>query len=180
MTEKQIGILNSALELFADQGINSTSTSQIAKKAKVSEGLIFRHFCNKEGLVRAVVNNAFDRISPYAQKIEEINDPKKRLEALIDMPKKLLGDEPTYWKLQMSIKFQQNVSELMAQCEANSPPIYEMAVSAFKSLDYDKPELEAQLFHMALEGVIFKLVYQNQIEEVDQFIIFLKSKYNLS
>ena len=41
MTDKKEKILNAALELFANDGYNVTSTSKIAKTAGVSEGLIF-------------------------------------------------------------------------------------------------------------------------------------------
>lgn len=179
MTEKKIGIINSALELFADQGIKSTTTNQIAKKAMVSEGLIFRHFQNKQGLVKSVVQSAFERIEPYAQQIEEIDDPKKLLAALVDLPAKLLGDEPTYWKLQMSVKFQHNIQDLMDLCEVNSPPLYEKAIEAFQKLNYDDPENEALLFHMALEGIIFQLVYKPTGCDIDKFADFLKTKYQL-
>ena len=54
MTSKKENILNAALELFALEGYYATSTSAIAKKAGVSEGLIFRHFKNKEGLLEAI------------------------------------------------------------------------------------------------------------------------------
>ena len=48
MTDKQEKILQAALELFAKEGFKGTSTNKIAKKAGVSEGLIFRHFENKD------------------------------------------------------------------------------------------------------------------------------------
>ena len=47
MTEKKKKIIGAALEMFSDNGYKGTATNQIAKKAKVSEGLIFRHFKNK-------------------------------------------------------------------------------------------------------------------------------------
>ena len=46
MTDKKENILKSALELFANEGVNATSTNRIAIKANVSEGLIFKHFKN--------------------------------------------------------------------------------------------------------------------------------------
>ena len=49
MTEKQEKIVQSALQLFAQEGYHATSTSKVAKHAGVSEGLIFRHFRNKDG-----------------------------------------------------------------------------------------------------------------------------------
>ena len=56
MTEKKEKILQAALELFAKEGFYATSTSKVAKTAGVSEGLIFRHFGNKEGLLHAVLD----------------------------------------------------------------------------------------------------------------------------
>ncbi len=49
MTEKKKKIITAALDMFSENGFKGTATSQIAKKARVSEGLIFRHFKNKEG-----------------------------------------------------------------------------------------------------------------------------------
>ena len=44
MTEKQSNILISGLELFAKKGYHATATSEVAKRAGVSEALIFRTF----------------------------------------------------------------------------------------------------------------------------------------
>jgi len=44
-------ILRSALKLFAKQGINKTSTSQITKDAGVAEGTLFVHFKTKQELI---------------------------------------------------------------------------------------------------------------------------------
>ena len=60
MTDKQLNILKIALQLFANEGFHATSTSRIAKEAGVSEGLIFRHFINKEGLLRAILKQGED------------------------------------------------------------------------------------------------------------------------
>ena len=55
MTHKKQAILDSAQYLIASQGYDATSTRSIAKRAKVSEGLIFRHFENKEGLMQSLL-----------------------------------------------------------------------------------------------------------------------------
>ena len=51
MTEKQISILLAAIELFSENGYDATSTSEIAKKAKVAEGTIFRYYKTKKDLL---------------------------------------------------------------------------------------------------------------------------------
>ncbi|MEC1646129.1 TetR/AcrR family transcriptional regulator [Bacillus halotolerans] len=55
MSEKQRHILSAAIEMFAEKGFASTSTSEIAKKAGVAEGTIFRHYKTKKDLLLSIV-----------------------------------------------------------------------------------------------------------------------------
>lgn len=55
LTEKQKKIIVSAIESFAEKGYSATSTSEIAKKAGVAEGTIFRHYRTKKDLLLAIV-----------------------------------------------------------------------------------------------------------------------------
>ncbi|GGP09076.1 TetR/AcrR family transcriptional regulator [Oceanobacillus neutriphilus] len=56
LTKKQIAILEAATDLFAEKGYAGTSTSEIANKAEVAEGTIFKHFKSKKGLLLAIVS----------------------------------------------------------------------------------------------------------------------------
>src|SRR5690625_7662540 len=49
-------ILAAATELFAEKGFAATSTSEIARKAGVAEGTIFRHYKTKKELLLSIVN----------------------------------------------------------------------------------------------------------------------------
>ena len=62
MTEKKQHILESALKLFSKEGYEATSTRSIAQEAGVSEGLIFRHFQNKEGLLKYLLERGLYQI----------------------------------------------------------------------------------------------------------------------
>ncbi len=48
-------IIRVAMELFARQGYEGTTTRQIAERAQVNEAIIFRHFRRKEDLYWAVI-----------------------------------------------------------------------------------------------------------------------------
>lgn len=48
MTPKQISILEAAIEIFSDKGFSAASTSEIAQKAGVAEGTIFRYYKTKK------------------------------------------------------------------------------------------------------------------------------------
>ncbi|MEK3889080.1 TetR/AcrR family transcriptional regulator [Bacillus sp. FSL K6-3431] len=56
LTEKQQNILAAATEAFAEKGFAATSTSEIAKKAGVAEGTIFRHYKTKKDLLLSIVS----------------------------------------------------------------------------------------------------------------------------
>lgn len=55
MTDKQIKILEAAVEIFSTKGYSASSTSEIAQKAGVAEGTIFRHYKTKKDLLLSIV-----------------------------------------------------------------------------------------------------------------------------
>ena len=48
-------MIESALILFSEQGYDKTSTSDIAKKAGVAEGTVYKQFKNKKALLYAAI-----------------------------------------------------------------------------------------------------------------------------
>jgi AcrR family transcriptional regulator len=53
--DRRLQILQVATQLFASRGFEGTTTREIAKRAKVNEAIIFRHFPTKEDLYWAVI-----------------------------------------------------------------------------------------------------------------------------
>jgi AcrR family transcriptional regulator len=58
-------ILETAMNLFVEKGIQGTSTASIAKKAGISSGTLFYHFKTKEELVHELYNFIFDSLINY-------------------------------------------------------------------------------------------------------------------
>jgi len=56
-------IERAALTLFAEQGVDGVSTKSIAVAAGVSEGLLYRHFTNKDGLARELMRAIHVRLT---------------------------------------------------------------------------------------------------------------------
>lgn len=54
MTDKQLRIISAAIEAFAAKGFSATTTSEIAKKARVAEGTIFHYYKTKKDLLLAI------------------------------------------------------------------------------------------------------------------------------
>jgi AcrR family transcriptional regulator len=69
LSDKQMKILEAAIEMFAEKGYASTSTSEIAKRAGVAEGTIFRHYKTKKDLLLAIVTPTLIKsVAPFLAK----------------------------------------------------------------------------------------------------------------
>ena len=53
--DKEIRILNAAINAFAEKGFEGTRTREIAERAGVAEGTIFRYFRNKNAILERMV-----------------------------------------------------------------------------------------------------------------------------
>ncbi len=53
-TDKRTAIMQAAMELIAEQGLHGTPTSQIAQKAGIGVGTIYRYFKDKDELIGAI------------------------------------------------------------------------------------------------------------------------------
>lgn len=175
MTEKQEKILQSALELFAKEGYKATSTSKVAKHAGVSEGLIFRHYKNKDGLLEAIMKEGEERVKVLFGKIVFETDPKTVIRNTLDAfsQKALNQDEIEFWKLQYKIKW-----ELEIYAEHKMEPLFLALSNAFTKLGYDEPELEAQLLLIMIDGLATRSFLQETFD-LDSMIGFLKRKYGV-
>jgi AcrR family transcriptional regulator len=92
LTPKQAKIIQAAIEMFSEKGFAATSTSEIAKKAGVAEGTIFRHYKTKKDLLISIVSPVITKFAvPFmAEKFvsevfgkESFDDFEKLLRKLI-------------------------------------------------------------------------------------------------
>ncbi|MCC6546883.1 TetR/AcrR family transcriptional regulator [Candidatus Sumerlaeota bacterium] len=77
---KKKSIERSALELFVEKGVDGTSIRDIATRAGVTEGALYRHHKGKEELVRALFLEHFTR---FAALIAATQAPQKSFAEVI-------------------------------------------------------------------------------------------------
>ena len=175
MTDKKGKILDAALELFAKEGFKSTSTSKVAKLAGVSEGLIFRHFTNKEGLLQAIVVEGEERAKMlFADIVMEIN-PKEVIRKTLEIADSMILDKQAanFWKLQYKIKW-----ELEQYGEQKMEPLNRALTHAFAKLNYEQPEQEANALLISLDGLATRFFLQDGFDLIP-ILTFLKGKYQI-
>ena len=173
MTEKQESILKAALQLFANEGYYATSTSKVAKLAGVSEGLIFRHFGNKEGLLQAILEFGADKLKELVVDIVMEPEPTEVIRKAIQIPVNIDNADFDFWKLQFKLKWELEVSG-----DEKMEPLKMALTNAFSKLNYESPELEAQLLILFIDG-IGSAVLKGSSLNAEEMIQFLLNKYEL-
>lgn len=175
MSDKKDTILTVALQLFAERGYDSTPTSLIAKKADVSEGLIFRHFQNKEGLMKAILTLAEEKVLVFIEEIEKLDDPKDQLNQIIELPYQIIQQNSDYWKVLSALKYQYKTQN-------NYTPQYVLRLNTllfdiFSELNYPKPQLELLYFMAMIEGLSSMLLASPEAFNYKALVKFIKEKY---
>lgn len=170
---KKENILKVALKLFAENGFDATSTKKIALAAGVSEGLIFRHFINKENLLNAILEIGIEKTNQYYQENLQNKNPKKIIEAALELPFKIPESDHAFWHLLYALKWQRKTyyPEL-------AKPLLNALKQAFEALNYENPEIEAEFILVYIDGMATSILLKED-KNNQEILNLLKNKYQL-
>jgi AcrR family transcriptional regulator len=94
-------VLTAARDVFAERG-RDAQVDDVARRAEVGVGTVYRHFPTKEALIEALAVDSFERVTAKAREALEHDDP---WEALIE----------TLWAGAEILSADRALSELMAE-----------------------------------------------------------------
>jgi len=84
MQDRSDAILDAAKGIFADKGFEGTTIADIARAARISDGLVYRYFRNKRELLYEVLRKFYERILlDLETQVFKHDDFALRLETLI-------------------------------------------------------------------------------------------------
>lgn len=173
MTIKQQKIIASALKLFSEQGFTATSTREIAQMADVSEGLIFRHFNSKDGLLDAIMESGLENASRLYTRLLAIDNPRYALKSILRLPFTVSGEDYPFWRLLYILKWQG-----YAYDAALTASLRKALVTVMEKLGYADPEAEASLVLMFIDGAACTVLL-DQPADHDAILEALMTKYEL-
>ena len=88
-------VREAAKTLFAKQGFEATSTAQIARLAATSQSQIIKHFINKQGLLEAIFQHAWEEILPALRlAVESIPSHVEKLKMVYEMVLNFFDRDP--------------------------------------------------------------------------------------
>ena len=88
-TQKEKLILESAIKLFMEKGFHATKMDDVAKGAKISKGLTYFYYKNKEDLYMAVTRKAFEGLKDVFREVFR-SKGKNGMQMLVDLVQKYL------------------------------------------------------------------------------------------
>ncbi|UEL48827.1 TetR/AcrR family transcriptional regulator [Terrisporobacter hibernicus] len=156
LTKKQENILVAAVELISEKGYEKVSTSEIAKRAGVAEGTIFRQYKTKKDLLDAIFIPSFMRfVKPKIIKefiFSILDKDYSTLESLVEV---IVRDRYEFAK--------------------DETPLFRIIIQEIISQDYIKEEIK-EIFLVDAYPVFIKLTKRlkdkNEITDVDEITFF--------
>ena len=82
--DKRQAIFDATLSLISENGFHGTSMSRVAKKAKVSTGIIYHYFTGKEELIHALYKDVANRAAQaFVAEFDETTSIPEQLKQII-------------------------------------------------------------------------------------------------
>ncbi len=153
-TNKVELIMNSALELFAQQSYNTTSISQIAKKAGISKGLMYNYFTSKEDLLKRIIIGGMQRFLDLLKVKDIENIQKRELIRFIETNLNLIKSDADYYKLYFSLTFKPSTYNLLEkEMKGMFEEIFSIFIKYFTQKGEKNPFAKTRFLLATFDGV---------------------------
>ena len=183
-TEEQFGeireqkislIMETALELFANEGYYSTSISKIAEKAGISKGLMYNYFDSKEELILHIIEKGLNKLMESIDPNRDGFVTEEEFEFHVNENFRVMLENVDYWKLYFSTMMQPAVFSLIAdKLYKFLPAVKSLLVEYFRRKGVEDPFAEAALFYASMDGIFLNYFLDPQgfpLDKVRQIVI---------
>lgn len=146
---KREHIVSEALHLFATRGYFNTSISDIAKEVKMSKGLLYSYFENKEELLNAAIDFVLKEATDLNLSEDRLKDlnPEEIISEVIEGFFTVLEEKKELWGLIVSLAIH----------VASIPSVHQTISTIYKDLAQQLQELFIAMGHPDPENEAFKL-----------------------
>lgn len=160
-------ILDIAFKTFSAKGYLNTTMDEIAERANVGKGTVFRHFSSKLNLALEITQMLSE---VYLEQIEQLLAQGDEFDAAIDII--FSGSETSamnglnitqlLFSVLLDIKDTNERKEIISVARESLQPIYERLGKVFESLNLREPLLLSRLFIGILDGITLQLILEGR------------------
>ncbi|WP_052671144.1 MULTISPECIES: TetR/AcrR family transcriptional regulator [Draconibacterium] len=167
--QKKHLIMETALELFAENGYHATSISQIAAKAKISKGLTYNYFSSKREILDELMEHGFNEIYDNLDINHDGILSREEFIYFIRQNFKHLRDNMQHWKLFFSLLLQPQISQTFADTYAEkAAPIFNLFYGFIKDQGSTDPESDLMAISSLIEGAFLYCVAAPDVFPIDK------------
>ena len=175
--KKQL-ILDTALELFSENGYHATSISLIAKVAGISKGLTYNYFESKEQLLNEVILIGINEFMNLFNRNNDNSLSEDEFDFFLESAVSLIKDNRNYWKLFYSLMMQTSVIEIsMKTVMEFTQQYFVILTDYFKQHNSENPEAEAMLLTTTLDGIAMAYVNNPDFFPIDEMKNLIIKKF---
>jgi len=120
-------ISQAAQELFLEQGLEGVSMRKVAKMAGVSAPAIYRHYENKDDLLREIIDEGLQILETYLEPALEEPTPLERLNRLADRFLDFAIEQPKYFEFAFMIP-SRSISDVRTELAEKNWVTFNMAL----------------------------------------------------
>jgi len=170
---KKEQIIFSALYLFSKNGFTETSIDKIAKHAKVSKGLTYSHFKNKDDLLRVVIESTVTEMTEKMMKIE-----RNSISSLLQNLKIGLIENKNIIRLSLLLLIHpQTPVSVTKLLEKQKQELIELLSSLLADKHKENSKIEAELLLATIDGITIDFVLNPNVENLENKINYTINKY---
>ena len=163
----------SAKALFAESGYEKTTTAAICRLAGTSQSQLIKHFVDKEGILQAIFENAWEHINPAVRlATDSIPDPREKLKVLIEMVLGFLEKDRTMRTLFLLEGRRIRGDGHMVVLVPGFVEFVKMVDGVVKELvaqGYLSPEVNPQAFRSALMGAVEGMLRDHMLARTSRY-----------
>ena len=162
-SERQQQIVETAIKLIADKGIQNLTIKNLAKDIGISEPALYRHFDSKSEILKAVIKYFKIQMKPAIEKLEESTNSLNKIESFISEHLKIISSNPNFAKVIFSEANFQNEENLILKMNnmmKQSHKILETAVLSGQKKDEIRSDINSLSIVRMIVGSLRLLVNQ--------------------
>ena len=170
---KKEKIIQSALYLFSRNGFTETSIDKIAKHAKVSKGLTYTHFKNKDDLLRVIIESTVTQMTKEMMEIKELTIESLLLNFFDGLQKNI----ETIRLCVLLLIHPQTPSSVTQMLAAQKEELLELLTTLLEGKFKENSSIEAELLLATIDGITLDYAIKPTEGHLEKKIDFLLKKY---
>lgn len=154
-------IMETALELFSNQGFHSTSIQKIAKEAGIAIGLVYNYFKSKEELLDAIIQNGIQEFVHTLHSQVQSSDvlTKENFSKMLTVYFGMIKSRIKIWRLFIKIGLEPGVAQVSHKHIGEfSQHMNVISMRYFEGQGFDDPKAKAAVLNAMLHGAFLSYI----------------------